>query len=182
MGSGISGGMAVRKRILDQAEEQNPLLRVRISSMGLNSLPNISKICPFATSLDASNNIIRALPDSLLKLPHISILDVSTNQLSILPEFLSAMLSLTDLRASDNNLHRLPDSLVLPSLTSLSLCRNYLEHALPALLCESFQSSLKVLRMSSNGLSHITAPASVVLLTALIELDLSINSVGGETL
>ncbi len=83
---------------------------------------------------------------------------------------------------SDNNMYQLPDSLVLPNLISLNLCRNYLDQGLPPLLCESFQSSLKILRLSNNGLSHETAPATVALLTALVELDLGINSIGGETL
>lgn len=125
--------------------------------------------------------MIASLPNHLLKLPHISVLDISTNQISTLPEFLSGLVSLTDLRASDNNMHRLPHSLVLPGLTSLSICRNYLDDALPPLLCQSFQSSLRILRLSNNGLSHISAPATVVLLTALVELNIGINSVGGET-
>jgi internalin A len=150
--------------------------------MGLENLPDISKLCPFATALDISNNIIAALPSHLTKLPHVSILDISTNQLSTLPDFLSALACLTDLRASDNNIRSLPNSLVLPHLTSLTMCRNYLDHAFPPLLCESFQSSLKVLRLSNNGLNHHTAPASIRLLTALVELDLGVNCVGGDTL
>jgi Leucine-rich repeat (LRR) protein len=181
MGAGISGEWTVRRRIWEQSLEQDPFLRVSISSMGLNRVPVISRFCPIVTDLDISNNMITALPEHLQRIQNLSKLDVSTNQLSTLPDFLGSFVSLTDLRASDNNISQLPESLVLPSLTSLSICRNYLDHGLPAALCQSL-SSLKILRLSNNGLGPAAASSTVALLTALVELNISVNNLGSETL
>jgi Leucine-rich repeat (LRR) protein len=182
MGSGISSEWSVRKRILQQAQEQNPLLRVSVAAMGIKVIPVIGKFCPLVTYLNLSNNIITALPDHLKRLPHLTALDVSTNNIASLPEFLSALAHLQDLRASDNNIFRLPESLILPSLTSLSLCRNYLEEGLPPALCYSCHSTLRVLRLSNNGLGCARASETVSLLTSLVELDLGINNLGGDGL
>jgi Leucine-rich repeat (LRR) protein len=126
MGSGISSEWSVSKRITEQSREQDPLLRVSIASMGIAQMPVISKLCPMVTALDVSNNMVAALPDHLQRLYLLAALDVSTNQLATLPTFLSSFTSLTDLRASDNNITELPEALSMSSLTSLSLCRNYL--------------------------------------------------------
>jgi leucine-rich repeat protein SHOC2 len=126
MGSGISSEWSVRNRITEQSQEQDPLLRVSIASMGVAQMPVISNLCPMVTALDVSNNMIAALPDHLQRLYLLAVLDVSTNQLAALPTFLGSFTSLTDLRASDNNITELPESLSMSGLTSLSLCRNYL--------------------------------------------------------
>jgi Leucine-rich repeat (LRR) protein len=181
MGTGISSAWTVRRRILDQSQVQDPFLRVSIASMGLSHVPVISSFCPMVTNLDISNNMISALPEHLQRFQHLSTLDVSTNQLATLPSFLGSFVSLTDLRASDNNIVQLPESLVLPSLTSLSICRNYLEHGLPATLCQSM-SCLKILLLSNNGLGPAAASSTIILLTALVELNLSVNNLGAETL
>jgi Leucine-rich repeat (LRR) protein len=184
MGSGVSREWSVKQRISEQSQEQNPLLRVSIAAMGMQYIPVISKFCPLITSLDVSNNMISALPEHLQRFHALTHLDVSTNQLSTLPVLLSALALLTDLRASDNSINHLPDALDLPSLNSLSLCRNYLGKGLPPHFCQSCQSSLKVLRLSDNGLgcggSHVSH--ALATLTALVELRLGSNSLGGDTL
>ena len=181
MGSGISREWSVRQRIWKQSQEQNALLRVNISAMGIQYVPVISKYCPMITSLDVSNNMISTLPDHLQRFQSLSSLDVSTNQLSNLPVFLSNFATLTDLRASDNNITQISDELVLSSLKSLFLCRNYLDQGLPTRFCQSCQSSLRVLRISNNGLGcGVTQPLAN--LTALVELRIGVNNLGGNLL
>jgi Leucine-rich repeat (LRR) protein len=163
-------------------ESQNPLESANLSSMGLTAIPNLSKQCPSIFSLDVSNNIIPNLPEHLPRFPNLTMLNVSSNQLSTLPGFLSAIVRLTDLRASDNNICRLPDDLSLPGLSSLMLCRNHLEQGLSYKLQNSFESSLQLLHLSCNGLVHGAAPRTILLLTALVELNLSSNNLGGDAL
>ena len=182
MGSGVSNAWSVKRRIQEQTEAQNPLESANLSSMGLTAVPNISKICPLISSLNVSNNIIAALPEHLQRFLGLTMLDVSSNQLTTLPEFLSTIGRLKDLRASDNNIRELPDGLVLPSLASLTLCRNYLDQGLTPLLCQSCQSSLQLLHLSSNGLGHDTANKAILILTALVDVDLSQNNLGGDML
>jgi hypothetical protein len=181
MGSGVSREWSVKQRISEQSQEQNPLLRVNITAMGMQYIPVISKYCPLITSLDVSNNMISALPEHLQRFHALTHLDVSTNQLSTLPVLLTALASLTDLRASDNSISHLPDALYLPSLKSLSLCRNYLDKGLPPGFCQSCRSSLKVLWLSDNGLD-CGGDHGLAILTALVELHIGANSLGGDML
>ena len=182
MGSGVSNAWSVKRRIQEQTEAQNPLESANLSAMALTSIPNMSKMCPLISSLNASNNIITALPEHVQRFLNLTTLDVSSNQLTTLPEFLSAIVRLKELRASDNNIRELPDGLVLPSLASLTLCRNYLDRGLSPLLCQSCQSSLQLLHLSSNGLGYGTAPKTILILSALVDLDLSLNNLGGDVL
>ena len=182
MGSVSSSMWSAKRRIRDQMELENPLESANLSSMGLTAIPNLSKLCPSISSLNVSNNIIPNLPEYLPRFPNLTMLNVSSNQLSTLPGFLSAMVRLKDLRASDNNICQLPASLSLPGLSSLTLCRNYLEQGLSYMLQNSFESSLQLLHLSCNGLLHGAAPRTILLLTALVELDFSSNNLGGDAL
>ena len=176
----MSGEWSVRRRILEQLKERDPLLSASLASMGMTCVPVISMFCPMLTMLDLSNNMITVIPEHLQRFVHLSTLDVSTNQLSSLPDFLASFTCLTVLRASDNNISQLPESLTAPSITNLSLCRNYLSLGLHATLCQSL-SSLKILHLSNNGLGP-AATATLVFLTALVELNLGVNNLGGESL
>ena len=182
MGSAVSSNWSAKKRIQQQMEAQNPLESAHLPSMGLTAIPNMSKLCPLISSLDVSNNIITDLPEHLQRFPNLTLLNISNNQLTTLPAFLSAVIQLKDLRASDNNIRKLPEALILPGLSTLTLCRNYLNQGLSPLLCQSFQSSLHVLHLSSNGLTHGVAPRTILMLSALVELDLSLNNLGGDVL
>jgi Leucine-rich repeat (LRR) protein len=182
MGSAVSSNWSAKRRIQEQMETQNPLESAYLPSMGLTAVPNMSKLCPLISSLDVSNNIITDLPEHLQRFPNLTLLNISNNQLTTLPAFLSAVIQLKDLRASDNNIRKLPEALILPGLSTLTLCRNYLNQGLSPLLCQSFQSSLHILHLSSNGLTRGVAPRTILKLSALVELDLSLNNLGGDVL
>jgi Leucine-rich repeat (LRR) protein len=182
MGSGVSGNWSAKRRIREQMQQQNPLESANLPSMGLTSIPDMSKLCPSILSLDVSNNIIAELPEYLQRFQNLIKLDLSNNQLTTLPCFLSAIVRLKELRASDNNICKLHDEFVLPSLSMLTICRNHLNQGLPSLLCHSFQSSLQVLHLSANGLTPCAAAITIVMLTALVELNLGLNNLGGDTL
>lgn len=182
MGSMVSSTWSAKKRIRQQMEAQNPLEKAHLPSMGLTAVPNISKLCPSIFSLDVSNNIINSLPEHLQRFPNLTMLNVSNNQLTTLPGFLSGIVQLKELRASDNNIQNLPQSLILPGLSTLTLCRNYLNQGLSSVLCQSLQSSLQLLHLSSNGLANGVAPRVALMLTSLVELDLSLNNLGGDVL
>jgi hypothetical protein len=182
MGSAVSSTWSAKGRIREQINAQNPLEKANLPSMGLTAVPNICKMCPSIFSLDVSNNIITSLPEYLQRFPNLTMLNVSNNQLTSLPCFLSGIVQLKELRASDNNIRNLPDALILPGLSTLTLCRNYLNQGLSSLLCQSFQSSLQLLHISSNGLANGVAPRIALMLTSLVELDLSLNNLGGDVL
>jgi hypothetical protein len=182
MGSAVSSTWSAKGRIREQIKAQNPLEKANLPSMGLTAVPNICKMCPSIFSLDVSNNIITSLPEYLQRFPNLTMLNVSNNQLTSLPCFLSGIVQLKELRASDNNIRNLPDVLILPGLSTLTLCRNYLNQGLSSLLCQSFQSSLQLLHISSNGLANGVAPRIALMLTSLVELDLSLNNLGGDVL
>ncbi len=182
MGSAVSSNWSAKRRIKEQIQTQNPLESAHLPSMGLTAVPNMSKLCPLISSLDLSNNIITDLPEHLQRFPNLTLLNISNNQLCTLPVFLSAVIQLKDLRASDNNIRKLPEALILPGLSTLTLCRNYLNQGLSPLLCQSFKSSLHVLHLSSNGLMHGVATRTILMLSALVELDLSLNNMGGDLL
>ncbi len=182
MGSIVSSTWSAKKRIRDQMEFQNPLEKANLSSMGLTVVPNTCKLCPSICSLDISNNIIHSIPEHLQRFPNLTMLNVSNNQLTTLPSSLSFILQLKELLASDNNIQYLPEALNLPSLSTLTLCRNYLNQGLSSSLCQSFQSSLQLLHISSNGFAKDVAPSFVPILTSLVELDLSLNNLGGDVL
>ena len=182
MGSVVSGTMSAKRRIRDQMEAQSPFQSANLSSMALTAVPNLSSLCPSISSLDVSNNIIPKLPDCLARFSNMTLLNVSSNQLTTLPCFLSSIVHLKELRASDNNICQLPEALILPGLCSLTLCRNNLEQGLAPLLCHSFESSLQHLYIACNGLVYGAAPRTILMLTALVELDLSLNNLGGDVL
>ena len=182
MGSIVSSTWSAKERVRQQMEVQSPLEKANLPSMGLTVIPNISKMCPMIFSLDVSNNIIDSLPEHLQRFPNLTMLNVSNNQLTTLPCFLSAIVQLKELLASDNNIRNLPEAFTLPGLSTLTLCRNYLNQGLSPVLCSSFQSSLKLLHLSSNGLANGVAPKVVLMLTSLVELDLSLNNLGGDVL
>ncbi|XP_065653534.1 leucine-rich repeat serine/threonine-protein kinase 2-like isoform X2 [Hydra vulgaris] len=136
-------------------------------SIGFCSLLNSLK------SLRASNNNLKQLPYSLLKLQKIVELDVSANHISTIePEMIPNTISIKKLDISNNQLTKFPVCFLhkFPFLQHLFLSNNNIT----ALLVSGEFVSLKTLTLSFNQLTKLLS-RSIECFVSLEKLDLSHN-------
>lgn len=82
--------------------------------VGINSLPEFTKILNKLTDLEISNCNLKKLPDTISNFPNLTSLDVHGNKLKDLPDSILNLQHLTKLRVTNNNFRNLPR--IVPSL------------------------------------------------------------------
>lgn len=169
MGNCITRGKPKADRVA--AWEKTGIVGLR--DLNLEKLPaEVEAVGPKLRTIDATNNKIRSLPDTLATLSHLQRLVLASNVISSLPDSLAELSSLRLLNLDSNALTHLPDSLgSLSRLDSLSVANNKLQ-TLPATI--GGLSSLKLLNISGNALGEL--PSTVGSCVQLEEIDASSNS------
>lgn len=168
------------------------LIKADLSKNRLSELPEEICGCALLEELDCYNNVIRSVPDVIIKLQSLACLNLSRNQLTVIPvavchlplqvlnlrnnrlvsipEEISAMKSLRDLDVSCNEITIVPPQLgCVTSLQRLNLKRNLLLE-IPVELCHL---RLTLLDLSANRISVI--PTQLRFMTSLHDLILDQN-------
>lgn len=152
------------------------LTTLNLRGCGLSTLPSELGICIALKSLDVSQNILGALPESILTLPDLVSLNASENQLTHLPGGWGGLSNLELLYLQGNALVSLPDDLGNAArLLELNVSNNRLKQGhLPHSLSRC--SRLATLNASNNGLVEVIPGCGCQSLISLQTLDVRNNA------
>ena len=153
-------------------EDLSSLRFLSLRGCKMPSLPeNINQLrrCSW---LQANENCIEKLPDSLSKLRSLTCLDLGNNRIYDLPAGMDLLQQLKTLKLEGNNLEAVSPMIgKLTALTLLDISKNRLKEV-PDVLCEL--SSLKKLNMEKNYLTVLPERMKVL---GLVELLIGHNSI-----
>lgn len=141
--------------ICENEELMNSTYLLDAPNNRLKRLPQTIGDLECLESIDVSNNAISSLPASLADLQSLSYLDVSNNSLRSLPSGLGRAPALTDVRASNNRIRSVP--MKLPSvLETIDLSQNDITK-----LNKSIYRIPMRLNVSHNKLASLPPPVGV---------------------
>lgn len=152
---------------------------VGLRDAGLKEIPGIvfsdDALCVVVKTLDASNNRLSALPETVGALTNLRSLTLSRNAIARLPRSLASCANLRTLVLDDNRLETLPETDAffegLVRLKSFSLARNALASVPDGV---GRLRALAVLNLSGNALA--TLPSAIGHCSKLESLDVSDNA------
>ncbi|CAA6671129.1 unnamed protein product [Spirodela intermedia] len=157
-----------------------------LSGMTLDSLPSPTLNLAVVTKLDLSNNNLESIPESLVaRLLNVVVLDLHSNQLRTLPNSMGCLSKLRVLNVSGNMLESLPKSIedcraleeLVANFNKLTALPDTMGFELTNLQKLCNLSRLEILNVSQNFQYLRSLPPAIGLLTSLIELDISYNSI-----
>lgn len=101
------------------------LKSLKLSSMGIEEVPDGIAQLENLTSLDLSNNYLTSIPREILELPNLKKLNLENNEIGYIPDEISYLHSLTYLNLRHNKISELPYAVdEMPNLRTLELKGN----------------------------------------------------------